>query len=43
MTLHLRRSPHTIDADGAGIGAGVTIATPLDVTLAQSNTDNYLV
>jgi Ca2+-binding RTX toxin-like protein len=33
----------SVDADGGGIGAGITLATLLNVTLTQSNTDNYLV
>ncbi|HNB25564.1 MAG TPA: type I secretion C-terminal target domain-containing protein [Alphaproteobacteria bacterium] len=32
-----------IDADGAGGAAGITLATLLNVTLTQANTDNYLV
>jgi Ca2+-binding RTX toxin-like protein len=32
----------SIDADGGGIGGATTLATLLNVTLMQSNTDNYL-
>ncbi|HNB25565.1 MAG TPA: M10 family metallopeptidase [Alphaproteobacteria bacterium] len=31
-----------IDADGAGAGAAITLATLLNVNLTQANTDNYL-
>ncbi|HMX22418.1 MAG TPA: type I secretion C-terminal target domain-containing protein, partial [Accumulibacter sp.] len=33
----------SIDADGGGAGGAVTLATLLNVTLTQANTDNYLV
>ncbi len=33
----------SVDADGGGAGTAVTLATLLNVTLTQANTDNYLI